>query len=188
SGAAVGRATTLTAPETRATAGSVALMNAPTPIGTASVNGSGVATTSYTPTAAGTQNLSAVFTPTDTANFGGSTANLSLTVNPAATLTTTSLTVTQSGVAGTDGAPSSTVTPAAAAGTVSWFDNGSTTPLNSTPVTPNASGVATFDIPAGLASGSHSIVAKFSPTSVTQFEASQSAPQAFILQPVQTGA
>jgi hypothetical protein len=55
-------------------------------------------------------------------------------------------------------------------------------------VTPNASGVATFDIPAGLASGEHSIVAVFTPTDVTQFEASQSAPQPFLLQPPQVGA
>jgi len=186
--ATVGQATTLTASESPATAGSVAFMNGTTTIGTASVNGSGVATMSYTPTAAGTQSLSAVFTPTDTADFSGSTGNLSLTVNPAATPTTTSLTVTQDGTAGDDVSLSSTVTPAAAAGTVSWFDNGSATPLNSTPVTPNASGVATFDIPAGVAAGSHSIVAKFSPTSVTQFEASQSAPQSFIQQPKQVGA
>ena len=106
----------------------------------------------------------------------------------AALPTTTSLIVTQSGTADTDISLSSTVTPAAAAGTVSWYDNGSTAPLNSTPVTPGASGVATFDIPAGLASGEHSIVAVFTPTDATQFGVSQSAPQSFVLEPVQTGA
>jgi hypothetical protein len=184
-----GSATTLTATETPAAAGSVAFMNGTTTIATVAVNGSGVATTSYTPAAAGTQSLTAVFTPTDPTSFSGSTsAALSLTVNPPSTPTTTSLTVTQSGTAGTDVALSSTVTPAAAVGTVSWFDNGSTTPLNATAVTPNASGVATFDIPAGLAAGSHSIVAKFTPTNVANFQVSQSAPQAFVLQPQAVGA
>jgi hypothetical protein len=187
--ATVGQATTLTATETPAAAGSVQFENGTTPIGSpVSVNASGVATTSYTPTAAGTQSLSAVFTPTDPTSFGGSTGTLSLPVNPASTPTTTSLTVSQAGTSGTDVSLSSTVAPAAAAGTVSWFDNGSTTALNATPVTPNASGVATLDIPAGLAAGAHSIVAKFTPTNVANFEASQSAPQAFTLQPPVVGA
>src|SRR5262249_20284821 len=43
-------------------------------------------------------------------------------------------------------------------------------------------------IPAGLAAGGHSIVAKFTPTNPVNFQASQSAPQAFLLQPPQTGA
>jgi hypothetical protein len=182
-----GTATTLTATEAPAAAGSVAFMNGTTTIATVPVNASGVATTSYTPTAAGTQSLSAVFTPTDPTSFGGSTGTASLTVNPPATPTTTSLTVTQNGSTGSAIGLSSTVTPAAAAGTVSWYDNGSTTPLNATPVTPTG-GVATFSIAAGLAAGAHSIVAVFSPTSVTQFQVSQSAAQQFILQAPLVGA
>jgi len=189
----VGVADTLTATATAADGttqtGSVEFMNGTTVIGTESVNASGVATQSFTPNAAGTDSLSAVFTPTNT-GYSSSTGTLSLTVNPAATPTTTSLTVTQDGVAGDDVSLSSTVTPAAAAaaGTVSWYDNGSTTPLNSTPVTPNASGVATFDIPAGLAAGNHSIVADFTPTNPANYEASASAAQSFLLEPKQTGA
>jgi Bacterial Ig-like domain (group 3) len=190
--ATVGVSDTLTATELPATAGSVQFENGGTDIGSpVAVNGSGVATLATTFTAAGTESLSAVFTPTDTTDYSGSTGTLSLTVNPAATPTTTSLTVSQSGTTGTDVSMSSTVlagTTPVTAGTVSWYDNGSTTPLDATPVTPNASGVATFDIPAGLAAGSHSIVAVFTPTTPADFESSQSAPQQFILQAPTTGA
>jgi hypothetical protein len=141
-----------------------------------------VATLSTTFASAGTQSLSAVFTPADLTDFSGSTGTLSLPVNPAATPTTTTLAVSQSGTPGTDVSLSATVlagTTPVTAGTVSFFDNGSATPLNPTPVTPNASGVAAFDIPAGLGAGGHSIVAVFTPTDVTQFESSQSAPATF---------
>jgi hypothetical protein len=188
-----GQTVTLTATESPATAGSVEFENGGTEIGTGSVavNSGGVATLTTSFAAAGTENLSAVFTPTDTTDFGGSTGTATLTVNPPATPTAITLTVNQSGTTGTDVNMSSTVTASGTpvtAGTVSWYDNGSTTPLNSTAVTPNASGVATFDIPGGLAAGSHSIVAVFTPTSVAQYESSSSAPQSFVLQAPQTGA
>jgi hypothetical protein len=107
------------------------------------------------------------------------------------TPTTTSLAVTQSGTAGTDIKLSASVSASGTpvtAGTVSFFDNGSTTPLNAAPVTPDATGTAALDIPAGLAAGGHSIVAVFTPTNPANFESSSSAPQQFVLQPVQTGA
>jgi hypothetical protein len=185
---------TLTATEAPATAGSVDFKDGATDLGSAAVNGSGVATLNHTFATAGSQSLTATFTPTDTADFSGSTGNATLVVNVPSTPTTTSLTVNQNGFSGSDVSLSSTIvegptapapgTPVEA-GTFSWFDNGSATPLNPTPVTPNASGVATFDIPAGLAQGGHSIVAKFAPTDVTQFEASQSAAQGFFLNPPQ---
>ena len=186
-----GQKVTLTATESPATAGSVDFKNGATDLGSAAVNGSGVATMSTSFAAAGTETLTAAFTPTDTADFSGSTGTATLTVNPPATPTATTLTVTQDGIAGDDVKLSSTVTAGATpvtAGTVSWFDNGSATPLNGTPVTPDATGTAAFDIPAGLAAGSHSIVAKFTPTSLAQFETSQSAAQNFVLQAPQTGA
>jgi hypothetical protein len=181
---------TLTATETPATAGSVDFKDGATDLGSSTVNGSGVATLTHTFATSGSQSLTATFAPTDTADFSGSTGSATLQVNVPSTPTTTSLTVSQDGFAGDDVSLSSTVvegpvSPAPGtpveAGTVSWFDNGSSTPLNGSPVTPNASGVATFDIPAGLASGAHSIVAKFTPTDVTQFEASSSAAQPFFL-------
>jgi len=180
----------LTATESPATAGSVDFKDGATDLGSAAVNGSGVATIHHTFATAGSKSLTATFTPTDTTDFVGSTGSATLQVNAPSTPTTTSLTVNQTGFAGDDLSMSSTVvegptapapgTPVQA-GTVSWYDNGNATPLNGTPVTPNASGVATFDIPAGLAAGAHSIVAKFTPTLVTQFEASSSAAQQFFL-------
>jgi hypothetical protein len=190
--ATVGVSDTLTATETPATAGTVEFENGTTDLGSATVNGSGVATLNTTFSAAGTESLSAVFTPTDTTDFGGSTGTLSLTVNPAATPTTTSLTVSQNGSTGSPVTVSSTVltgTTPVTAGTVSWYDNGSSTPLAGSGVTPSASGVATDTIAAGgLAAGEHSIVAVFTPTSPADFEASQSAAQQFILEAPQTGA
>jgi hypothetical protein len=150
-----------------------------------------VATTPFTPTAAGTANLSAVFTPTDTTDFSGSTGTLALTVNPPSTPTSTSLTVSENGTTGSPITLSSTVLAGATpvtAGTVSWFDNGSSTPLAGSGATPNASGVATDTISAGLGAGSHSIVAVFTPTNPANFETSQSTAQQFILQAPQTGA
>lgn len=176
---------TLTATETPATAGSVVFSDGGTALGAAvPVNGSGVATLAHTFGTTGSHSLSAVFTPTDTADFGGSTGNASLTINPPATPTATTLVVNQDGNAGDDVSMSATVLSGATpvtAGTVSFFDNSSSTSLNSTPITPDATGKAGFDIPAGLAVGTHSIVAKFSPTTVTQFQASQSPAVAFNL-------
>jgi hypothetical protein len=72
---------TLTATETPATAGSVQFMVGGTNIGAAvAVNASGVATTTTTPTAAGSEALSAVFTPTNTTGFLASTGNTTLGV------------------------------------------------------------------------------------------------------------
>jgi hypothetical protein len=100
------------------------------------------------------------------------------------TPTTTSLAVSQSGVAGTDVSLSATVDGPGAipntAGTVSFYDNGSASPLNGAPVT-SGSGTYPFDIPAGLPAGSHSIVAMFTPTDPASFQASQSAPSPFFL-------
>lgn len=182
---------TLTATETAADnshpAGSVQFVDGTTNIGSpVPVNGSGVATASTSFSTTGGHALHAVFTPTDTSSFSGSTGDLTETVNPPATVTTTTLGVVQDGTAGHDVTLTATVAPSAAAGTVAFFDNGSSTAI---PGTVSASGgTYTLDLPSGLAAGGHSIVAKFSPTDVTQFEASQSAPQSFVLQPPAVGA
>jgi hypothetical protein len=183
-----GHSITLTAAESPAAAGSVQFMDGATNLGSpVAVNGSGVATTTTSFSSTGAHNLSAVFTPTDTSSFSPSTGTLTETVNPPSTPTTTSLAVTQDGTAGDPINLVATVAPAAAAGSVSFFDNGSSTALGSGPV-PVSGGSATLNLPSGLPAGSHSIVAKFSPTDVTQFEPSQSAAQQFILQNPQVGA
>jgi hypothetical protein len=183
-----GTSVTLTATETPATPGSVQFKDGTTNLGTAvAVNGSGVATLNTSFSTTGAHDLSAVFTPTDSAGFAGSTGTFTETVNPPATATTTSLAVTQDGFAGDAVKLVATVAPSAAAGSVSFYDNGSSTAIPGT-VTQNPAGTYTLDLPSGLAAGSHSVVAKFSPTDVTQFEASQSAPQQFVLQNHPVGA
>lgn len=165
-----------------AAAGSVQFQDGGANVGSPVAVSSGVANLSTTFSTTGTHHLTAVFTPTDTATYNGSTSTtVDEVINPPATHTSTSLAVTQDGTAGDDVNLVATVSPSAAPGSVAFFDNGSSTAIPGT-VTPN-NGVYTLDLPSGLAAGGHSIVAKFSPTDVTQFEASQSAPQSFSLQP-----
>jgi hypothetical protein len=179
---------TLNATESPATPGSVQFKDGATNLGSpVAVNGSGAASLPGQTFAAGSHSLSAVFTPTDTTNFSGSTGNTTLQVNTPATPTTTTLIVTQDGVAGHDVSLSSTVSPAAAAGTLSFYDNGSTSPLDPTPVPWTGGPTATFDIPAGLAAGGHSIVAKFTPTNPAVYNPSQSPAQSFFLSTPTTG-
>jgi hypothetical protein len=83
--AQVGATVTLTATEVASDgtnpAGSMQFESGGTDIGTAvAVNASGVATTTTTFAAAGTISLSAVFTPTNTTNYSGSTGTYSETV------------------------------------------------------------------------------------------------------------
>jgi hypothetical protein len=146
----------------------------------------GVATLSHTFAAATAgDTIKATFTPADPTSFNGSNGTTVQVVNPGPDApTTTTLTVTQDGTAGHDVSLSSTVSPAAAAGSVSFYDNGSATPLNPTPIPWTGGPTVTFDIPAGLAAGGHSIVAKFTPTNPANFQTSQSTPQLFQLDPV----
>jgi len=185
----VGDSVTLTATEAPATAGSVQFKDGANNIGSpVAVNGSGVATATVSTLAQGSHALSAVFTPTDTANFGSSTGTFSATVNPAATHTTTTLAIGGSPtVAGSDTTLTATVSPSAAAGTVAFFDNGSSTALPGT-VDSSVAGTYVLDLPTGFTAGSHSIVAKFTPTSLTAFAVSQSAPSTFLTQAAAVGA
>jgi hypothetical protein len=148
----------------------------------------GVATLSHTFAAATAgDTIKATFTPADPTSFSGSNGTTVQVVNPPATPTTTTLGVTQDGTAGHDVLLTSTVSPAAAAGSVSFYDNGSASPLDPTPVPWTGGPNVTFDIPAGLAAGGHSIVAKFTPTNPANFQASQSQPNAFFLSTPTTG-
>jgi hypothetical protein len=173
----------LTATESPAAAGSVQFKDGSTNLGSpVAVNGSGVTTLTQAFSTTGAHNLSAVFAPTDTAAFGASTGTLTENVDPPPTSTTTGLAVNQSGTAGTDVQMVATVSPSAAPGSVVFYDNGSATALPGT-VTQTPAGMYTLDLPSGLSAGAHSIVAKFSPTDVTQFEASQSTAVLFTLSP-----
>lgn len=183
----------LTSTESPAIAGSVQFTSNGSPIGSpVAVDSSGKAQTSTSFATAGTYALTAVFTPTDTTANSGSTGTASVTVNPPATPTSTSLAVQQDGTAGDSATLTATVTSGGSgvtAGSVAFYDNGSSTPLGTVAGSSATSGgVYTLTLAGGFAAGSHSVVAKFSPTDVTQYQASQSAASTFVTQPKQTGA
>jgi hypothetical protein len=182
----VGDTVTLSATETGSDtthpAGSVQFKDGANNLGAAvAVNAGGTASTTTSALALGSHSLTAVFTPS-ASGYDGSTGSFTATVNPAAPPTTTALAVSGGATAGADVTFTATVTPSAAAGSVAFYDNGSPSAIAGTVTSPTA-GTYVLDIPAGLASGSHSIVAKFAPTNVANFQASQSGPSAFSTQP-----
>jgi Bacterial Ig-like domain (group 3) len=172
-------------------AGSVVFKDGATTLNTtpATVNTTtGVATFSTNTLSTATHSLTATFTPTDTATYNGSTGSATLVVNPVSTPTTTTLSITgNTATTGNDVTLTANVAPSAAPGSVAFFDNGSTTAIPGTVTNPTA-GQYVLDLPTGFAAGGHSIVAKFAPTLIVNYEASQSAPQAFLTQGTQTGA
>jgi hypothetical protein len=138
-------------------AGTVSFLNGSTPLGTAPLNASGVATLSAASLAAGTYSLTAQYT--GNASFlSSNSAAVPVTVNAQAT--TTSLVASSNPVpAGQALALTATVQGSgstAPAGTVSFL-NGST-PLGTAPL--NASGVATLST-ASLAAGTYSLTAQY---------------------------
>jgi hypothetical protein len=186
-----GDSVVLTATESvTAASGSVQFMDGSAALGSPVAVSGGVAKFTTSALAVGSHSLSAVFTPTDPSSFAGSTGTLTQVVNPAATKTTTVLAVTQDSTAGDDAKLSATVTDPSStgvtAGSVSFYDGTSTTPLGTVQGTNATSGgVYTLDLPTGFASGQHSIVAKFTPTSVTTYTVSQSAATPFTTSPKQ---
>jgi hypothetical protein len=175
---------TLTATVAPATAGTVAFFSGATQIGTTQTvtATNGVATVQVTPPT-GTTPYQAFFTPVvGSADIGSSsnTVNYQVTVP----LDATSTSLAQSGGGGPAGLVTFTgtvtdvTTPATiiTAGTVSLFDNGSSTPFASGAV--GAGGA--FSIPFTYSSaGSHSVVATFVPASGATVAGSSSAPVAF---------
>lgn len=91
---------------------------------------------------------------------------------PSAAPTTTSLSATADGTAGAKLHATVTSSAGTPTGSIQFFDNGSATPLDSSPVPVDSSGAADFSA-TGLSSGAHSIVARFTPTDGT-FGASSS--------------
>jgi hypothetical protein len=194
--AQTGQTVTLTATETPATGGTVQFVDGTSNIGTpVAVNASGVATTTVSYSAVGSHNLSAIFTPTQATKpypagsnpfaFSGSTGTTSLNVTAPVPTTSTALNVQQDGTAGDAATLTATVTPATAPGSVAFTDNG--TAIAGT-VTQNPQGTYTLSLASGFAAGNHSVVAKFTPTDPTQFQASSSPASNFITSAPLTGA
>lgn len=158
--------TTLTATVTPAAAGTVSFWNGTTQVGaTQTVTAlNGVASVTTTPPS-GTTTYTAIYSPTPGSADIGSSGTLSYVVNVPLHTSTTTLAQTGAGAAGTvtfTGVVTDTgVTPNVnpADGTVSLYDNGSTTSFAQGPV-----GVGgTFTIPfTYFSAGSHSVVATWS--------------------------
>jgi len=142
---------------------------------------SGAASVTVTPPNGSTA-YTAVFTPAiGSADIGSVSAALNYVVNTPKDVTTTDLSETGGGgAAGTPVNFTATVadstTPAdTPTGTVSFFDNGSTTPLGTATVT---GGTAVFSYTYATA-GDHSVVATYTPTANSQWSGSSSAPVTF---------
>jgi hypothetical protein len=189
-------AITLTATVTNNAAGSVVFTDttgAPTQVGsTQTLPGTGGGTNQVSVNipaglGVGTHTYTAAYTPAVGALFTGSSGPLTYQVNATpADSTSTSLSFTLPVTVGDTFTMSShvadtTVPATTPVGTVTWKD-GATTIAGPTAV--DASGNASAGPSAfGLGSGSHSIVAIFTPTNPATFNASQSAPIAFSLSP-----
>lgn len=188
----VGDTVTLNATVTPAAAGTVQFKDGATNLGTpVAVSAAGAASTTTSSLSTGSHSLSAVFTPTDPTAFAASTGTFTATVNPPATATSTTLSVSGGYLtAGSAASLSASVTAGATpvgAGTVAFYDNGSATPIPGT-VTSATAGTYVLDLPSGFTAGGHSVVAKFTPTDVTVYTVSQSAGQSFLTQAALVGA
>lgn len=176
--AALGDAVTLTATVDPAeAAGSVqfrtTLGGVTTNLGSPVAVAAGQAVTTVSNLAWGAQTLSAVFVSSDTTAYVGSTSGGVAYAVTGVQPTTTGLTGPTSRVApSTTFALNATVSPASAAGSVSFADTfgGVTTPLGSSPVSGGIAQLSTSFADAGL----HSVVATFVPTDATQYAATSS--------------
>jgi hypothetical protein len=144
-----------------------------TDIGSAVTVSGGMAQTQTSSLPVGTDQLSAVFTPTGS-GYSGSTGNLSFTVNPITTSTSLSVSPASPQPEGTQETLTATITPSAAPGKVQFQVNGSN--LGS-PVT--VSGGSAQTQTSSLPSGTDSLSAVFTPTTGSGYAGSTGGPQSF---------
>ncbi|MGH3875019.1 MAG: Ig-like domain repeat protein [Pseudonocardiaceae bacterium] len=175
SSAAQGTAVTLNAtvapPEA---AGTVQFRDGTTPIGTPAAVSNGQASTSTSTLTVGSHQLTAVFTPTDTATYSPSTSTVvvfQVTGSTGSTTTSIALTTSPSSpvAQGNPVTLNAAVTPTTAAGAVQFKDG--TTDLGS-PVTVS-NGKASVST-STLIVGSHQLTAVFTPTDTTTYVPSTS--------------
>ncbi|NHC46880.1 Ig-like domain-containing protein, partial [Motilibacter aurantiacus] len=155
----VGTAVTLTAEVSPAAAGTVQFRDGSTSLGSAPVAG-GKATISTSTLAVGTRTLTAVFTPSSAEYLGSTSAALSYTITAAPVATTTALTASPASpqVQGTNVTFTATVSPAAAAGSVT-FRRGSDV-LGTVAVSNGTAAYSTTGLPVGTSS----VTAEFVPS------------------------
>jgi Big-like domain-containing protein len=179
----VGQAVTFTATVASTTlgtpAGIVTFTNNGTPMGSATLNASGVATITVAFGHAGSHVIIATYT--GNASFTGSSAKLTQTVNPAVTTTVLASSVSPSlvGQSVTFTATVTDTTTATPSGTVNFTNNG----VVMGSATLNGSGVATFTVAFGH-TGSHLIIATYAGTA--DFGGSTSAALTQTVNPIPT--
>lgn len=161
-----------------AIAGTVQLLDGATPVSGATLNTTtGVISASVSP-ADGDHSYTFTFTPT-----GGSavsSAVLPYHVNSPLPTPTVALTVGGNNTtAGADATLTANITPTTVTGSVSFYDNGSTTPLG-TVSTASPAGTYLLDLPTGFSAGSHSVVATFTPGAGVNYNPASSAAQQFL--------
>ena len=160
-----------------AAAGTVTFKDGDRVIGSPVTVVAGSATTTTT-LGAGDHSLTAVFTPSDTATYAGSTSaavTYSVAQPPVATTTSVAANLASPQRAGTDITFTATVTPATAAGTVTFKSDGTT--LGSDVVTNGAASLTT----AALTKGSHQITAEFTPSDPKKAGASTSTAITYVI-------
>jgi len=175
----------LTATVTPATAGTVNFYSGTTLVGTQTVTATNGAATVTTTPALGQTPYQAFFTPAiGSSDIGSQSAVLNYNVGPPPDSTATSLnesggggpagTVTFTGTVTDTTNTATTVT----GGTVSLFDNGSSTPFATTSVGAGGNYSTSFNY---VSAGAHSVVATYSGTTSgsPEFAGSSSAPQTF---------
>lgn len=169
--AASGANVTLTATVSPSAAGTMTFYDGVTQIGSTPVSGStGVIVVNNLAT--GTRSLTATFTPTDSAAYGGSTSSaLSYTITGSgATTTTTSLNASpaSSAASGATVTLTATISPSGATGTVTFKDGATTIGTGSV-----SSGTASTTT-SSLSVGSHSLTADFASSNTGAYTNSSS--------------
>ena len=181
-GAAQGASVTLTASVSPpGAAGSVQFVDLATGsavnVGSAATVGGGTATLTTSGLSVGNHTLRADFTPTDAAAFGSSkSSTVAYAVSAKQpTTTTTGLAVTPTGGAaqGASVPLTATVSPSGAAGSVQFVDLATGSAVNVGSPTTVSGGIAASTT-SGLATGSHTLRADFTPTDTAAFGASSS--------------
>ena len=143
--------------------GAVQLIADAVAVGPVTAVSGGTASVSLSTLTVGPHNVTAVFTPTNSSNFAGSTSpTVAVTVNPVPAATSTALAVSPAGVPQGQQVTLSAQMSPAAAGQVQFTDGGAAlgAPV---PVTAG-SGTVTMTT-AALAQGTHTLRAAFTPTS-----------------------
>ncbi len=120
------------------------------------------------------------FTFTPTGGTAVSSAVLNYHVNSPLPTPTVALTVGgNNATAGADATLTANITPTTVTGSVSFYDNGSTTPLG-TVSTASPAGQYLLDLPTGFSAGSHSVVATFTPAAGQNYNPASSTAQQFL--------